>query len=140
MGEKLDISQGQLDVIFVVGTVVACSLVVFISYPENFDYVPLLVTGFSVLAGILGGSSALLLSHMIGKAENQRIKQWMRSRVKSIGLVLFFGYIFILCAYSDLFADRLDLSFIDAIIGAFIIVFMFIRTVFFLNVTQKDTA
>lgn len=135
----MDISQGQLDVVFVVIFIAASSLVVFIAYPENFDYVPLLVTGFSVLAGILGGFSVLLLSHMIGKAESEKIKQWMRRRVKSTGVVLFFGYIFTICAYSDLFADRLDLSFIDAIIGTFIIVFMFIRTIFFLDITEKDT-
>ena len=134
----MDTSQGQLDVVFVVSSIAACSLVVFIAYPENLDYVPLLVTGISLLAGILGGFSALLLSHMIGKAESERIKNWMHRRVKSTGVILFFGYMFIICAYGDLFADRLDLSFIDAIIGVFIIVFMFLRTLFYLNVKEKD--
>ena len=135
----MDISQVQLDVVFVVISIAAPSLVIFIAYPENFDYVPLLVTGLSVLAGILGGFCVLLLFHMIGKAENEKIKQWMRRRVKSTGIVLFFCYIFTICAYSDLFSDRLDLSFIDAVIGTSIIVFMFIRTIFFFYVTETDT-
>ena len=134
----MDLSQSQLDFVFILGSIVICILAVFTTVPENLDYVSVLLMGFTLLAGILGGFTTFLLSHMIGNTENKKIKKWIMNRIKSTGIILFLGFIFIIYAYSDLLADQLVSSFINAIIGILVIVFIFIRTLFLLNVKEKD--